>query len=127
MIKMMFMLKRRAGMSSEEFERYYESNHARLGEKHVVNAARYVRRYLKGLPEPFTGTVREPDFDVVTELWFETQADMDAAMSHLVKSEVVQEIAADEDKLFDRSRNRVYLVEEVDSPVRASAERGSAS
>jgi uncharacterized protein (TIGR02118 family) len=127
MIKMIFMLKRRAGMSRAEFERYYESNHAKLGEKHVVNAARYVRRYLKGLPEPLTGAVTEPDFDVITELWFETQSDMDAAMKHLMNAEVVQEIAADEDRLFDRSRNRVYLVEEVDSPVRLSADRGAAS
>ena len=66
MIKMIFMLKRRPGMSREEFVRYYESTHAKLGEKHVRNAARYVRRYLKGLPEPFTGTVREPDYDVIT-------------------------------------------------------------
>jgi uncharacterized protein (TIGR02118 family) len=116
-IKMIFMLKRRPGMSREEFVRYYESTHAKLGEKHVTNAARYVRRYLSGLPEPFTGTVREPDFDVVTELWFNNEADMEAAMSHLRKAEVTQEIARDEDKLFDRPRNRVYLVEEVDSVV----------
>jgi len=106
-------------MSREEFVRYYESTHAKLGEKHVVNAARYVRRYLKGLPEPFTGTVREPDYDVITELWFEDQADMDVAMSHLLEAEVSQEITRDEENLFDRPRNRVYLVEEVDSTMPA--------
>jgi uncharacterized protein (TIGR02118 family) len=121
-IKMIFMLKRRAGMSREEFVRYYESTHAKLGEKHVVNAARYVRRYLKGLPEPFTGTVTEPDYDVITELWFHNQADMEAAMSYLRKAEVTQEIARDEENLFDRPRNRVYLVEEVDSTVSRRAE-----
>ena len=119
MIKMIFMLKRRPGMSREEFVRYYESTHAKLGEKHVRNAARYVRRYLKGLPEPFTGTVREPDYDVITELWFDNQADMDIAMSHLLKAEVSQEITRDEENLFDRPRNRVYLVEEVDSTMPA--------
>jgi uncharacterized protein (TIGR02118 family) len=116
---MIFMLKRRPGMSREEFVRYYESTHAKLGEKHVVNAARYVRRYLQGLPEPFTGTVREPDYDVITELWFDDQADMDVAMSHLLEAEVSQEITRDEENLFDRSRNRVYLVEEVDSTMLA--------
>jgi hypothetical protein len=87
-----------------------------------VNAARYVRRYLKGLPEPFTGTVTEPDYDVITELWFDNQADMEAAMSYLRKAEVTQEIARDEEKLFDRSRNRLYLEEEVDSTVSRRAD-----
>jgi uncharacterized protein (TIGR02118 family) len=120
-IKMIFMLKRRKGLSREDFVRYYESTHAKLGEKHVPNAARYVRRYLQALPEPFTGTVREPDYDVVTELWFHNQADMDAAMSHLVEADVSQEIARDEENLFDRPMNRVYLVEEVDSTMSRSA------
>jgi hypothetical protein len=121
---MIFMLKKRPGMSREEFVRYYESTHAKLGEKHVVNAARYVRRYLKGLPEPFTGTVREPDYDVITELWFDDQAAMDVAMSHLLEAEVAQEITRDEENLFDRSRNRVYLVEEVDSTMPAGRGEG---
>jgi hypothetical protein len=123
-IKMIFMLKRRPGMSREEFVRYYESTHAKLGEKHVVQAARYVRRYLKGLPEPFTGVVGEPDHDVITELWFNDQAEMDVTMSHLLKAEVSQEITRDEENLFDRSRNRVYLVEEVDSPMPAVGGEG---
>jgi hypothetical protein len=121
---MIFMLKRRAGMSREEFVRYYENTHAKLGEKHVVNAARYVRRYLKGLPEPFTGTFREPDYDVITELWFDEQADMDVAMSHLLEAEVSQEIMRDEENLFDRSRNRVYLAEEVDATMPAGRGEG---
>jgi len=111
-------------MSREEFVRYYERTHAKLGEKHVVKAARYVRRYLKGLPEPFTGVVREPDYDVITELWFNAQAEMDVTMSHLLKAEVSQEITRDEENLFDRSRNRVYLVEEVDSTMPAGRGEG---
>ena len=33
MVKLVFMLKRKPGMSREDFLRYYEQHHARLGEK----------------------------------------------------------------------------------------------
>lgn len=117
MIKLVFFLKRRPGLSVEEFQALYESRHARLGEKHVPNAARYVRRYLDPVQELFTGALIEPDHDVLTELWFATEADHDAAMANLARPEVVAEIVADEETLFDRSRHRVYRVRECDSPV----------
>ena len=52
MIKMVFMLKRRPGMSRADFIQYYESHHARLGEKYVPNAVRYVRRSHRACARP---------------------------------------------------------------------------
>jgi uncharacterized protein (TIGR02118 family) len=117
MIKLIFMLKRRPGMSRGEFVEYYESTHARLGERYVPNAKRYVRRYLHPLAEPFTGAVKEPDYDVMTELWFDNQAEMDKAMARLGEPDVLAEITRDEEKLFDRPRHRLYIAEEHDSEV----------
>ena len=120
MIKMVFLLKRKAGLSREEFIRQYESGHARLGEKHVPNAARYVRRYLEQVPELFTAAAVEPAHDVITELWFENREQYDIAMERLSQPEVVAEIVADEETIFDRAMHRVFIVDEHDSPITRS-------
>lgn len=117
MIKLVYFLKRLPGLSNAEFRDLYEGRHARLGEKHARRATRYVRRYLEPVPELFTGAVIEPEHDVITELWYENRADYDADMAHLASPEVVAEIVADEETIFDRSKHRLFMVEECDSPM----------
>ena len=117
MIKMLYFLKRKPDLTREEFRELYEGRHARLGEKHVPNAVRYVRRYLEPAPELFTGTMFEPEHDVITELWFDDRAAYEQAMANLARPEVIAEIVADEETIFDRSKHRVFMVEECDSPV----------
>lgn len=117
MIKLIFMLKRRPGMSREDFIARYEGGHAQLGAKHVPNAARYVRRYLEPLPELFTGEVIEPDHDVITELWFDDEEQYAIAMLRLAEPDIAAEIVADEELLFDRSKHRVFIVDERDSVI----------
>lgn len=121
MIKLVFFLKRHPSLTREAFKALYESRHARLGEKHVPNAARYVRRYLEPVAELFTGSAFEPEHDVITELWFASRADYDAAMAHLARPEVVAEIVEDEETIFDRTKHRLFMVDECDSPCGASA------
>jgi len=113
MVKMVFMLRRRPGMSRADFIEYYESHHARLGEKYVPNAVRYVRRFLEPVPGPWSKPA--DDFDVITELWFANQQEADRAMTHLSEPKIHDEIAADEERLFDRARSQVYLITEHES------------
>jgi hypothetical protein len=76
MIKYMFALKRKPGMSLEEFKDYYENHHAPLalgGSKFV----KYRRSYV--IPGAYTSPhvdhkIPEPDFDVISEIWFEDEA-----------------------------------------------------
>lgn len=117
MIKMVFLLKRKAGLTREQFIHQYENGHSKLGEKHVPNAVRYVRRYLEQVPELFTNETVEPEHDVITELWFENREQYEIAMERLARPEVVAEIVADEETIFDRSMHRVLIVDEHDSPI----------
>ena len=110
MIKMIFMLKKRKGMATDEFIQRYETGHKLLGEKHVPNAVNYVRRFLNPASQLFWEGAQ--DFDVITELWFENQNELDKAMAHLARPEVANEIAEDEEELFDRSATRIYVVSE---------------
>lgn len=104
------MLKRHPDMSLREFIDRYEGQHAALGVKHVANAVHYERRYLEPAASALTGT--ESGFDVITELWFEDRDEMDRALATLAQPEVRSEIVADEEKQFDRSAARFYVIAE---------------
>ncbi|KKC27301.1 EthD domain-containing protein [Sphingomonas sp. SRS2] len=118
MFKAVCLLKRRPGMSFEEFVEYYETNHRKLGEKWLNGPTRYVRRYLHPVNNPVSGETPELDYDVLTEMWFETREAFDVAMAALSRPEAAQEILEDEVKLFDRSKISLCWIEERESDLR---------
>jgi len=119
MLKLVILLKRKPGMSFTDFVTYYETYHRKLGERFVPNARKYVRRYLHAVGSPASGDAPELPYDVLTELWFDGKAEFDQAMALLSKPEIAAEIADDEDKLFDRSKNCFCTVEEFESALPA--------
>src|ERR1700722_10125709 len=120
-VKMVFMLKRKPGMSRAEFIQYYEPHHRLLGEKYVPNAVRYVRRYLEPVPGPWSKPADE--FDVLTELWFADQQEADKALRHLSEPAIHEEIEQDEVRLFDRPRSKVYIITETESTMSGAAKK----
>jgi hypothetical protein len=116
-IKVVGLLKRRPGMTVAEFRDYYESAHSLIGEKYLAEFAnRYVRRYLHPFRDA-SGREVEPDFDVILEVWYPHKDAFEAANALLTQAEVAAEIAADEERLFDRARSRFFLVEERESDL----------
>jgi uncharacterized protein (TIGR02118 family) len=117
MYKTIVLIKRKPGMTFADFMTYYEGTHAKLGERVLPTADRYFRRYLT----PYTGLERgpeqEPDYDVITEIWFKDRATFETAMSQLRESDIAKEIEEDEKQLFDRSRIHFFTVEECESWV----------
>ena len=113
-LTMITLLKRRPGMSREEFRAYYESNHRVIGEKVLGGyATRYVRRFL----EPTDGIDQDHDFDVVMEIDFPDAATRDACFAAIGEPETLAMIIEDEEKLLDRSRNRTFSVTEAASKM----------
>ncbi len=102
MYKVLIFNKRRAGLSHEEFVKYYESVHAKRAEKYLVNVKRYCRRYIEWRP---ARNDSNPDlgFDVITEMWCDTREDFEAAIAAVAVPPASDEIAADEEYLFDPS------------------------
>lgn len=105
MIKGMSLIKRKSGLTQEEFSRYYEEFHVPLALKHFP-FSRYVRNYIIKPPD-----AEEPDFDCITEVWFETMKDCQAAAEFSI-SEAYKVIAEDEERFMDRSKIIAFLVEE---------------
>ena len=125
MIKVMLLLKRRPGLSLAEFIERYESVHVPLAEKHATPQLRhYERHYLHPSPEDLYGNpVEEPEYDVLTELWYESMEAFTAQQEGIRRHpERLAAIIADEEQLFDRSRSRLAFVEDRVSDLGPRAE-----
>ena len=108
MFKMIALLKRRTDLSLDEFIDRYEKGHALFARPHMPNVKHYERRYLQSMANPVDGEHFVPDFDVITEIWFDNRADCEAAMGHV--QTVAAEFAEDEANLFDRPATRLFTV-----------------
>ncbi|WP_156679689.1 EthD domain-containing protein [Sphingomonas profundi] len=118
MFKTITLLKRRPGLTMAEFIDYYETRHRVIGEKYLRGSAtRYVRRFLHSFPNPLTGEVIEPEHDVVMEIWFPDRETFETTMASLAAPEIAAEISEDEERVFDRAKNRMFTVEEHESDL----------
>ena len=121
MFKMIGLLKRRPGMSAEAFRDYYETTHRRIGEKYLREfACHYMRRYLTAFPNPLTGITPEPEHDVLLEIWYPDRAAFELANAQFSAGDIMDEIAAEEERLFDRARMHFFFVDECVSDLDSS-------
>jgi EthD domain len=110
--KLLLFMKRKPGMSLAAFRDYYENRHIPLCMNHMRGAERYFRRYL----EPVAG-IEEPEFDVITELWFKSRKAVDMIIATMQKDAMPAEVIADELNLFDRSKTRFHAVSEAETDL----------
>ncbi|MEC7831160.1 MAG: EthD domain-containing protein, partial [Pseudomonadota bacterium] len=60
------------------------------------------------------------DFDVLMEIWYPDMETLEACSKNLQQPEIQKEINEDEEKLFDLTMMRSYIVEEHDSDMQNS-------
>jgi len=110
--KLLIFLKRRPGTNLAAFREYYEQHHVPLCLKYMAGPVRYRRTYL----EPMEG-MPEPEFDVVTQLWF-AEADMrDGVLAALAADRMPADVIADEETFIDRSKSRFHAVSECETEL----------
>lgn len=117
MIKQVSVMKRHPSLSLEQFIESYENGHAKFGEVLFKKAKKLTRRYVQPQPNPLTGEVRELDFDVILEVWFESQADLDEAMQGIATSGLIDQVRESGAKLFASANSPAFTVVEYESPV----------
>ncbi len=111
--KIIIGLKRRPGMSVEAFRDYYESIHTRVAGKYTQpGMCYYARRYLDPLPQLDTKVVHEPEFDVITELWYDDRKAADGLIWMVSKGKLPADVFEDERNLFDRPKTRYFVTTE---------------
>lgn len=100
------MLKRKGGVTREEFLKYWYDKHAPLIVKTFPEPCKYIQNH--PLDMPWSG---EPPFDGISEVWFEDLAAYrkfaDAYMGE--RGKVIHE---DEKKFLDTSKMPFFVTEE---------------
>lgn len=120
MLKVVALMKRKAGLSRAELIDYYENRHVPLIRSLVPEIRDYRRSYVDtSVSVPFAAV---PDFDVITEIWFDDQASYDRFLERCADPDIARRVAEDEENVFDRSATRLFAVEEMgDGAARAGA------
>lgn len=122
-MKVIVMIKRKPGMSLEDFREHYERSHVALAHKYLGHLfTDYRRNYAvpdgpgaaEGAPNPGQA---EAGFDVVTELWLRDEAAWLEFREILADPEIGPIFREDETRFMDQSQLTVFAVDEVRSPA----------
>jgi uncharacterized protein (TIGR02118 family) len=119
LIKLVFTIRRRPGMTRAEFQRYWGNEHARLVERHaeVLRIRRYVQTHARDTDadEAISGARgSEPrQYDGLAELWWDSVEDLLAASSSAEGQVAASELLADEQRFIDLPNSPIWLGEET--------------
>jgi uncharacterized protein (TIGR02118 family) len=107
MVKVIALLKKKDGLTQEEFSRYWREKHGVLVAKTVPGLKRYVQNHVMKLPGG-----REPSIDGLAELWYD---DMESwrKSAEWYLGDIGKIIRDDEDNFIDKSK-MVFIVAEED-------------
>jgi len=106
MIKVFGLLKRKDGLTQEEFLRHWEEKHGPLVAEIISTAKRYVQNHAISL-----GEGGESPFDGVCEFWFDDLESWRVAVD-VYKGEEGKPIRDDEEEFLDKSKLVFFVVEE---------------
>jgi hypothetical protein len=132
MAKLIFLLKRKPGMSKEGFRAHYEASHVKLAEQYIGHLLTgYHRNYpvfasLNPSNQPAGEEVLPYDFgyDAVTEMRVKDDASL-AEINRIFNDPAIQPILmADELRFLDRPSTVMLVCEETQSVLGNPAVRG---
>ena len=117
MIKLVFCVRRRAGMSVDEFQAYWWDQHGPLVRQHAE--ALGIRRYVQthGRPTPVDDALRAsrdaPEaYDGVAELWFDSIETLGTAAASPEGLAAGAALLEDERHFIDHAASPLFLAEE---------------
>ncbi|MGH7923764.1 MAG: EthD domain-containing protein [Candidatus Binatus sp.] len=117
MIKLVYVLSRRDEIVPTAFYEYWLNSHGPRVRRHAgaIGARKYVQSHLidtpanrgmqesRGMMEPAAG---------ITEVWWESLADLEASFREPAGVAAVEDLASDEAKFIDIGRSQVFVTEE---------------
>ena len=119
MIKLVFMVRRREGITREEFQRYWKEEHAELVQRHagLLRIRRYVQTHARDtdLDDALAGSRgSEPrQYDGVAELWWDSIDDLVQAATSEEGQTAQQALLEDERRFIDLANSPIWLGEEI--------------
>lgn len=110
MVKLIACVKRKPGLTREEFSRHWRENHGPLVCS-VPEFMRHVRKYVQCHLIGETGPVGAPtDYDGVAELWFDSAQEIERAFAEPRYLEIIR---PDELKFIDIEKTTTFLTNEI--------------
>jgi uncharacterized protein (TIGR02118 family) len=112
MVKFVACLKRKPGMSSAEFHRYWKDAHGPLV-KSVPEFMRHLRKYVQShsVSDSVPGFPSAPSqYDGIAELWFDSVEEVSKAFNEPRYLEIIRK---DEPKFLDLAACSIFVAEEV--------------
>jgi uncharacterized protein (TIGR02118 family) len=105
MIKVVMIVKKKEGISREEFYQYWKDVHGPLVAKHIPFMRKYVQNHLVEVPG------YEYEGDGIIETWYD---DVDSFLKSMDfnKTEAARPLGADWAKIADMSPPTMWIVEE---------------
>ncbi len=117
MLKVIALTTRKRGLSMEDYKQYYETRHAVLARELVPQLIGYKRNFIDR-DDPFSAPgIAGLDFDAITELTFRDRAAFEASLVFLSDPVIAQRLAEDEANFQDRSKTRMFVVDERCSKI----------
>ena len=125
MVKIIFMLKRKPGITKEQFREHYENSHAKLAQKYIGHLLKdYNRNYpiftglapSNGEPAPY-----DTGYDAITEMVVEDEAAVEEMTRIFNAPDVNPVLVEDELKFLDRPATVMIVVDKVDTGTKLAA------
>jgi uncharacterized protein (TIGR02118 family) len=115
MIKLVFSLRRKPGMTREEFQAYWRDEHAPLVSRHAeaLRIRRYVQTHAVSSEVAAAQSAArgsEPDvYDGEAELWWDSLDDVIAAVSTPAGQQAATELLEDERRFIDLEHSPMWI------------------
>lgn len=130
MAKLIFMLKRKPGITPEEFRAHYESSHARYAQKYIGHLLTgYVRNYPNfvaldpsNIPPGATPEPYDLGYDAITEMRVKDMAAVEEIGRIFNDPEIQPILKADERKFLDDTKTVMIVCDEIDTGTELVAE-----
>lgn len=122
MFKMIYCLRRKPGLSREDFQRYWRDQHAPLVRRHApsLGVRRYAQSHTVDVPMlamvPAARGSTGQDYDGVAELWWDSREALFAALATDAAQRASRELLEDEATFIDLANSPVFFAEEI-APV----------
>jgi hypothetical protein len=126
MIKLLFMLKRKPGISTEQFREHYETSHVELAHKYIGHLLTGYRRFYPGFttrnpsnqPAGSTPTPFDIGYDAITEMEVADEAALAEIGRIFNDPEINPILAEDELKFLNRESTVMMVCDHVDDAPR---------
>lgn len=114
-VKVMLLMRRKSGLTAQQFVDYYEGNHAILASDHVRFSdyrRNFVDHHANMVAQHLPGR-SQPEFDVITSCTYPNPQELARVNDALANTEMGAVFAEDEGRFLDRDAMELFFVEEV--------------